>query len=285
MVLLATPATFEGDPVEVPPWTELAFEDNNRQATPEELEDGDTLAMETRDDLRWDWPGERVFALVDGDTVYLFHEDGRGCESSHPEDGAVQVAQHFSEQWKAGFYRIPQPDASESDGKPAASPSAAVLSDDEDMTVAQLIAKVKREGHASPSPSPSLSPSPLPSPSPSPSPKRSTSPKPEPESEQKPEAASAPAPAYTLPPEGSVISVEGGEACLAFKIHMNEKKPQGSLCCVVYPNLEWESWKVKDALPWEIIDAPDDMPAAGIIALDFRSGYMQPEGFFLRQAR
>ena len=62
MVLLATPATFEGDPVEVPPWTELAFEDNNRQATPEELEDGDTLAMETRDDLRWDWPGERVFA-------------------------------------------------------------------------------------------------------------------------------------------------------------------------------------------------------------------------------
>ena len=66
---------------------------------------------------------------------------------------------------------------------------------------------------------------------------------------------------------------------------MNEKKPQGSLCCVVYPNLEWESWKVKDALPWEIIDAPDDMPAAGIIALDFRSGYMQPEGFFLRQAR
>ena len=89
MVLLATPATFEGDPVEVPPWTELAFEDNNRQATPEELEDGDTLAMETRDDLRWDWPGERVFALVDGDTVYLFHEDGRACESSNLEDGAV----------------------------------------------------------------------------------------------------------------------------------------------------------------------------------------------------
>ena len=53
MVLLAVPATFEGDPVEVPPCTELAFDDNNQQATPAELEDGDTLAMETQDDLRW----------------------------------------------------------------------------------------------------------------------------------------------------------------------------------------------------------------------------------------
>ena len=49
---------------------------------------------------------------------------------------------------------------------------------------------------------------------------------------------------------------------------------------MVYPNLAWESWKVKDELPWKIIETPDDMPSAGIIALDFRSGFMLPEGFF-----
>jgi hypothetical protein len=81
-----------------------------------------------------------------------------------------------------------------------------------------------------------------------------------------------------LPPEGSVISVERGEACLAFKVHVNVKKPQSSVCAVVYPNLAWEAFKVKDKLPWEILtDIPKDLPSAGIIAPC--SGQQMPEGF------
>ena len=54
----------------IPAWDVLARDDNNQQATPATLEDGDTLATETRDYTTQEWPGEHIFVQIDGDTAY-----------------------------------------------------------------------------------------------------------------------------------------------------------------------------------------------------------------------
>ena len=164
MVVLAMPASYEGDTIEVAAWDVLAQDDNNQQAKPETLEDGDILAMETRDDLRLEWPGERIFVQLDGDTAYLFVENGNLYVSPFSEDSGVQHALHFTEQWKSGFYRIPRADAGDGADLAPASAEGEAKTDDEDdegMAISGLL-KIKKEKS-----SPALSsPSPHPSPSP-----------------------------------------------------------------------------------------------------------------------
>ena len=75
----------------------------------EDLEEGNLVAMEDRNDLAKDWPGRKVFVGIGyGDDVWIFDEHGVFIDE--PDEGVDKGLQSFSGErgfksdWKEGYY-------------------------------------------------------------------------------------------------------------------------------------------------------------------------------------
>ena len=121
------------DGFEIEPWTTLLrrnMQGSGEDLVPpvfQQLEEGDCLAMEDRNNWDHEWPGRRVFVLLGLENVLVFDE--QGCPVDEPDfyvPGGVQPLRgdnSFETDWQEGYYRIPLPceqapaDATEEDGE------------------------------------------------------------------------------------------------------------------------------------------------------------------------
>ena len=114
-VTFTMPDGFEGDPVDTVPWADLAREQLSYVSTAwSNMEEGDVLALEDRNAFTEEWPGRRVFVVLDTEDALVFTESGEPIHepSNFVENGRQPLhGDHgFLAEFNRGdgdYYRIP----------------------------------------------------------------------------------------------------------------------------------------------------------------------------------